>query len=105
MLNASPIAQVFVAMSPSTMPSAVCSCASACSTPKASPLPGGRSLSPTTFCILQVQIEKAITHARLAGEIRIGGQEPRLAGVMLVEVFDDDARLRHHPIPRFVTQH
>ena len=50
-LNASPTAQVFVAISFSMMPYAVCIICLACSTPNESFCPVGRSLSPTTFCI------------------------------------------------------
>ena len=54
---------------------------------------------------VDVQIEIAIAQAHLPREVGIRGNEFGFAGIMLVEIFDDDARLRHHAVARVVAQH
>jgi hypothetical protein len=75
----------------------------ACSTRKASPFLGGRR--PVADDSLHraaagYRSKKRFTQARpWRARSGSGWQEPRLAGVKLVEVLDVDARLRHRSVP------
>jgi len=55
--------------------------------------------------LLQVEVIEAIAEAHLPSEVRVRGYEPRLARVVLAQIFDDDARLGDRAIPRVIAQH
>ena len=55
--------------------------------------------------LVNVQIEEAVAHPRGARLLATRRNETRLSGIMLVEIFDDDARLRHRLAARWILQH
>src|SRR3546814_9785967 len=52
-----------------------------------------------------VEIEEAVPQAHLQRFLEIAGQERRRAGIMPVEVLDDDAGFGDRPAPRLIAQH
>jgi hypothetical protein len=96
------MAQVLVAMSRSTISSAVCSCAFACSTPWASLCPVADDLPRP---LVHIEVEEPVAQARLVGDIWIGRQKLGPTRIVPVEILDDEARLWDRSIPRAVTQH
>ena len=54
---------------------------------------------------VHIEIVEAILQAHLARELGVRRHKLRPAGIVLVQILDDDARLRHGAVVRLVAQH